>query len=59
VSEEVVKKLKQEYREGPDTKERFDRAMKAIFQYSKGASKKKKQARKPATLRKLKSSDKD
>lgn len=50
-----------EYREGPEAKETFERGMKALFQVPKAdvLKKQKKQANKPATLRKPKRSDKD
>jgi hypothetical protein len=50
-----------EYREGPEAKEKFERGMTALFQVSKAdiLKKQKKQADKPATLRKPKRSDKD
>ena len=49
------------YHEGPEAKERFERGMKALFQVPKAevVKKQKKQAKKPATLRKSKRSDKD
>ena len=49
-----------EYIEGPEALENFKRGMKALFKVPKIAVlSKKKQARKPATLRKPKLSDKD
>lgn len=50
-----------EYREGPEAKGRFERGMKALFQVPKAevVKKQKKQAKKAATLRKSKRSDKD
>ena len=45
-----------EYREGPEAKEKFEQAMRAIFRAAKPAKQKKD---KPATLRKTKRSDKD
>jgi hypothetical protein len=48
-----------EYREGPEAKENFERAMKSLFQAPKLSPKKRKQKNKPATLRKTKRSDKD
>ena len=49
-----------EYREGPEALEKFKRGMEALFRVSKSAVQaKKKQARKPATLRKSKKSGKD
>jgi hypothetical protein len=44
-----------EYREGPEAKERFEQAMKALFQ----APKPKKSKKRAPTLRKPKRSDKD
>jgi hypothetical protein len=52
-------KMEPEYREGPEALEKFKRGMEALFQVSKSAEAKKKQARKPATLRKSKKSGKD
>ena len=52
-------KMKHEYHEGPEALEKFKRGMEALFKVPKSAVQKKKQARKPATLRKLKSSGKD
>jgi hypothetical protein len=53
--------MKAEYREGPEAKERFERGMRALFQVPKAEILKtqKKQAKRPATLRKSKRSDKD
>jgi len=51
--------MKPQYREGPEAKENFEQAMKCLFQAPKVTPKKKQQARKPATLRKPKRSDKD
>ena len=50
-----------EYTEGPEALEKFKRGMEALFKVPKSAvtGPKKKQARKPATLRKPKRSDKD
>jgi hypothetical protein len=49
-----------EYKEGPEAKENFERGMIALFKVPKTAVlKSKKQARKPASLRKPKRSDKD
>jgi hypothetical protein len=49
-----------EYIEGPKATENFERGMIALFKVPKTAVlKNKKQARKPATLRKPKLSDKD
>jgi hypothetical protein len=50
-----------EYTEGPEALENFKQGMKALFRVPKSAvlGTKKKQARKPATLRKPKRSDKD
>ncbi len=50
--------MKPEYREGPEAKEKFERAMTALFQAPKSLPKK--QRKKPiATFRKTKRSDKD
>jgi hypothetical protein len=46
--------MKHEYHEGPEALEKFKRGMEALFRVPKGAVAKKKQARKPATLRKPK-----
>ena len=52
--------MKHEYHEGPEALENFKRGMMALFKAPKGARlPKKKQARKPATLRKPKKSGKD
>ena len=52
--------MKHEYREGPEALEKFKRGMEALFKVPKTAiAAKKKQARKPATLRKSKKSGKD
>jgi hypothetical protein len=51
--------VKHEYYEGPDSLEKFKRGMEALFKVPKSAVQKKKQARKPATLRKSKKSGKD
>ena len=53
--------MKAEYTEGLEAKERFERGMKALFQVPKVdvVKKEKKQAKKSATLRKSKRSDKD
>ena len=51
--------MKHEYREGPEALENFKRGMEALFEVPKSAVQKKKQARKPATLRKSKKSGKD
>ena len=52
--------MKPEYREGPEALEKFKRGMEALFKVPKSSGlKEKKQARKPATLRKSKSSGKD
>ncbi|HWY56600.1 MAG TPA: hypothetical protein VNZ03_19195 [Terriglobales bacterium] len=49
-----------EYTEGPKALENFKQGMEALFKVPKSAVlKKKKQARKPATLRKPKRADKD
>jgi hypothetical protein len=50
-----------EYREGLGAKQRFERGMKALFQVPKAdvVKKQKQQAKKSATLRKSKRSDKD
>jgi hypothetical protein len=48
-----------EYIEGPEVLNNFKRGMEALFRVSKTAPAKKKQARKPATLRKSKRADKD
>lgn len=48
-----------EYHEGPESLERFKRGMEHLFKVPKDAVAKKKQARKPATLRKSKKSGKD
>jgi hypothetical protein len=50
-----------EYREGPEATKRFERGMKALFQVPKAdvVKKQKRQAKKSATLRKSKRSDKD
>jgi hypothetical protein len=44
-----------EYKEGPEAKERFEQAMKTLFQ----APKPKKSKKRPTTFRKTKRSDKD
>jgi len=51
--------MKHEYNEGPEALEKFKQGMKALFKVPKSAVQKKKQARKPATLRKSKKSGKD
>jgi hypothetical protein len=52
--------MKHEYHEGAEALENFKRGMERLFQVPKNATaKKKQQARKPATLRKLKRSGKD
>jgi len=52
--------MKHEYIEGPEALEKFKRGMEALFQVPKTPGlKTKKQARKPATLRKQKKSGKD
>lgn len=51
--------MKHEYHEGPEALEKFKRGMETIFRVPKGAVEKKKQAGKPATLRKSKKSGKD
>ena len=52
--------MKPEYIEGPKALENFKQGMEALFKVPKSAVlPKKKQARKPATLRKLNASDKD
>lgn len=48
-----------EYTEGPKALENFKEGMKALFKVPKSAVLKKKQARRPATLRKPKRADKD
>ena len=48
-----------EYKEGPEAKENFDRAMKSLFQATKSLPKKRRQRNKPSTLRKPKRADKD
>jgi len=51
---------KQEYTEGPQTLESFKRGMEALFKVPKSAVlRKKKQARKPARVRKKTDADKD
>ena len=47
-----------EYREGPEAKEKFEQAMKSLFQAPKAQNSKKRKP-KTATLRKSKRSDKD
>jgi hypothetical protein len=47
-----------EYREGPEAKERFETAMKSLFQAPKAQNPKKRKL-KTATTRKSKRSDKD
>jgi hypothetical protein len=44
-----------EYKEGPEAKERFEQAMRTLFQTPRP----KKPKKRPATLRKAKRSDKD
>jgi hypothetical protein len=51
--------MKSEYTEGPKALENFERLAKAILQAPKPSAKQKKQARKPATLRKPKRFDRD
>jgi len=51
--------MKPEYHEGPKALEKFKRGMEALFKVPKTALQKKKQARKPATLRKPKKVGKD
>jgi len=52
--------MKPEYFEGPNVLENFKRGMKALFRVPKTAVlPKKKQARKPATVRKKNDGDKD
>ena len=51
--------MKREYHEGPKAMEKFKRGMEALFQVPKSAAQNKKQARKPATLRKSKKAGKD
>jgi hypothetical protein len=51
--------MKHEYHEGPEALEKFKRGMETLFKVPKNVVAKKKQARKPATLRKLKKSGKD
>ncbi len=51
--------MKPEYYEGPEALEKFKRGMEALFKVPKNARAKKKQARKPATLRNPKPSSKD
>ena len=52
--------MKHEYHEGPEALENFKRGMEALFKVPKSAVQaKKKQARKPATLRKPMKSGKD
>ena len=57
----MIEKPKKEmqYREGREATENFERGMKALFQVPKVTLQKKQQAKKPATLRKPKRSDKD
>jgi len=55
----MVGKMKHEYHEGPQALENFKHGMEALFKVPKSAVQKKKQARKPATLRKSKKSGKD
>jgi hypothetical protein len=50
---------KHEYYEGPEALEKFKRGMETLFKVPKSVVAKKKQARKPATLRKSKKSGKD
>jgi len=51
--------MKHEYNEGPEALEKFKRGMEALFRVPKSEAQIKKQARKPATLRKPKKSGKD
>jgi hypothetical protein len=51
--------MKTEYHEGPEALDNFKRGMEELFKVPKTALAKKKQARKPATLRKSKKSGKD
>jgi len=51
--------VKPEYHEGPEALDKFKRGMESLFKVQKSAIAKKKQARKPATLRKQKPSGKD
>jgi len=48
-----------ECREGPEARDNFEQAMKALFQTPKVASAKKRDNDKPATLRKSKDADND
>ena len=54
-----VEAVKPEYHEGPEALDKFKRGMESLFKVQKSAIAKKKQARKPATLRKQKPSGKD
>ena len=48
-----------EYHEGPDAKENFDKAMKALFQAPKQPTKKRKEKPEVSTFRKKPKPDKD
>jgi hypothetical protein len=49
---------KSEYREGPEAKENFEKAMKSLFQLPKVASKKKQQVKPAASQKTSQKSDK-
>ncbi|MFI5102344.1 MAG: hypothetical protein ACHP9V_03130 [Terriglobales bacterium] len=51
--------MKPEYREGPEVMEKFEQAMKVLFQTPKLAAEPKKKPTVSATSRKPKSTDKD
>jgi len=48
-----------QYREGPEAKEKFEQAMRTVFQTPKPKKLKKTQQSKPPTFRKTKRADKD